>query len=137
MAIGRHAWLLLKDTIEGFTSDEALSRGASIAYYTLFSLAPVLLVVIAIAGLAFGREAAEGAIVHQLGALMGGKTAEALQAMIESAATPREGAWATVIGIVVLLIATTGVFGEVWSVSAPAGRVGSPRRRATVRQPFG
>jgi membrane protein len=131
MAIGRHAWLLLKDTIEGFTSDEALSRGASIAYYTLFSLAPVLLVVIAIAGLAFGREAAEGAIVHQLGALMGGKTAEALQAMIESAATPREGAWATVIGIVVLLIATTGVFGEVQSAMNQIWKV-PPSRGSTL-----
>src|SRR4029077_7762869 len=95
--------------------DDALSRGASVAYYTLFSLAPVLLVVIAIVGVAFGREAAEGAIVQQLGALMGPKTAEALQSMIESAARRREGIWATVVGVVVLLIATTGVFGEVQS----------------------
>jgi membrane protein len=109
------AWLLLKDTVTGFVDDEALSRGASIAYYTLFSIAPVLLVVIAIAGIAFGREAAEGAIVDQLSVMMGHQTAEALQGMIESAAKPREGTLATVIGMVVLLIATSGVFGEVQS----------------------
>ena len=71
------AWLLLKDTVTGFIDDEALSRGASIAYYTLFSIAPVLLVVVAIAGLVFGREAAEGAIVDQLSVMMGHQTAEA------------------------------------------------------------
>jgi len=109
------AWLLLKDTVTGFIDDEALSRGASIAYYTLFSIAPVLLVVVAIAGLAFGREAAEGAIVDQLSVMMGHQTAEALQGMIESAAKPREGTLATIIGVVVLLIATSGVFGEVQS----------------------
>ena len=76
------AWLLIKDTVTGFIDDEALSRGASIAYYTLFSIAPVLLVVVAIAGLAFGREAAEGAIVDQLSVMMGHQTAEALQGMI-------------------------------------------------------
>jgi len=106
------AWLLLKDTVTGFIDDEALSRGASIAYYTLFSIAPVLLVVVAIAGLAFGREAAEGAIVDQLSVMMGHQTAEALQGMIESAAKPREGTLATIIGVVVLLIATSGVFGR-------------------------
>jgi uncharacterized BrkB/YihY/UPF0761 family membrane protein len=65
--------LLLKDTVEGFIDDGALSRGASIAYFTLFSIAPVLLVVVAIAGLAFGHDAAEGAIVAQLSTMMGGR----------------------------------------------------------------
>jgi membrane protein len=109
------AWLLLKDTVTGFIDDEALSRGASIAYYTLFSIAPVLLVVIAIAGFAFGREAAEGAIVDQLSGLMGRQTANALQGMIESAAKPREGILATIGGTIVLIVATSGVFVEVQS----------------------
>src|SRR4051812_36272088 len=85
------AWRLLRDTLSGFIEDEALSWGASIAYYTLFSIAPVLLVVVAIAGLVFGREAAEGAIVDQFSGLMGRQTAEALEGMIESAAKPRQG----------------------------------------------
>ena len=131
MAIARHVWLLLEDTFEGFITDEALSRGASIAYYTLFSLAPVLLVVIAVAGLTFGHEAAQGAIVQQLGLLMGPKTAEALQSMIESAALPREGIWASIVGVVVLLIATTGVFGEVQSAMNAIWKA-RPSRRSTL-----
>jgi membrane protein len=75
----------------------------------------VLLVVIAIAGLGFGREAAEGAIVDQLSVLMGHQTAVALQGMIESAAKPHEGTWATIIGLTVLIFAISGVFGEVQS----------------------
>jgi uncharacterized BrkB/YihY/UPF0761 family membrane protein len=75
----------------GFIQDDALSRGAAIAYYTLFSLAPILLIAIAIAGLAFGPDAARGAIVEQLSGLMGSKSAEALQAMIESASDPKTG----------------------------------------------
>ena len=119
-------WLLVGDTVEGFIDDDGLSRGASIAYYTLFSIAPVLLVVVAIAGLVFGHDAAQGAIVGQLSILMGRQTAEALQAMIESAAKPREGMLASIVGIVVLIVATTGVFGEVqaglnsvWKASPP------------------
>jgi membrane protein len=108
-------WALLKATVEGFIADDALSRGASIAYYTLFSLAPVLLIVIAIAGSAFGHEAAQGAIVSQLSGLMGVKTAEALQEMIRSASQPQEGLWATLIGLVVIVVAASGVFGEVQS----------------------
>jgi len=109
------AWHLLRDTFSAFVDDEALSWGASIAYYTLFSIAPVLLVVVAIAGLVFGREAAEGAIVDQFSVLMGHQTAVALQGMVESAAKPREGTWATIIGLIVLFIAVSGVFGEVQS----------------------
>jgi membrane protein len=106
-------WALLKATVEGFIADDALSRGASIAYYTLFALAPVLLIVIAIAGSVFGLEAAQGAIVAQLSGLMGTKTADALQAMIASASKPREGLWASLIGLVVIVVAASGVFGEV------------------------
>jgi membrane protein len=133
MVFVRQAWLLVSDTVEGFIADDALSRGASIAYYTLFSLAPVLLVVIAVAGLAFGQDAAEGAIVRQLGLLMGSKTAEALQAMIESAARPREGIWATVIGIVVLLVATSGVFGEVQSAMNAVWKAAPPQQSTLSR----
>jgi membrane protein len=108
-------WLLLRMTGEGFMADDAWSRAASIAYFTLFSVAPTLLVVIAVAGLAFGQEAAQGAIVSQLSGLMGRETAEALQAMIHSASDRMTGTWATVIGLVAILLATTGVFGEVQS----------------------
>ena len=65
------AWKMLKDTVLAFINDEALSRGAAIAFYTVVSIAPVLLIVIAIAGLAFGRDAAQNAITEQLSGLMG------------------------------------------------------------------
>src|SRR6185436_11810727 len=125
------AWHLLRDTLSGFIEDEALSWGASIAYYTLFSIAPVLLVVVAVAGLVFGREAAEGAIVDQLSLLMGHQTAEALQGMIESAAKPHEGTWATIIGLVILIIATSGVFGEVQAAMNAIWKAG-PANHSTL-----
>ena len=59
-------WTIVKQAVSGFIEDGALSRGAAIAYYTIFSLAPILVIVIALAGLIFGQEAAEGAIVVQL-----------------------------------------------------------------------
>ena len=64
------AWVLIKDTVSGFIEHEDLTRGAAIAYYTIFSIAPLLIIVIAIAGLVFGHDAAEGAIVGQLSGLI-------------------------------------------------------------------
>jgi len=127
------AWHLLRDTLSGFIEDEALSRGASIAYYTLFSIAPVLLVVVAIAGLVFGRDAAEGAIVGQFSVLMGHQTAEALQGMVESAAKPHEGTWATVVGVIVLFIAVSGVFGEVQSAMNAIWKAAPPQTSTISR----
>jgi membrane protein len=124
-------WSLLRDTFSGFVDDEALSWGASIAYYMLFSIAPVLLVVVAIAGLVFGRDAAEGAIVDQFSGLMGRQTAVALQGLIESAAQPREGTLATIIGLVVLFIAISGVFGEVQSAMNAIWKA-APSKESTV-----
>src|ERR1043165_3841047 len=103
---------LLKDTLFGFIEDEALSRGAAIAFYTVTSLAPVLLIVIAIAGLVFGQEAAQGAILAQLSGLMGQQAADVLQSALASASEKSSGILATVIGVVTLLATASGVFGE-------------------------
>ena len=78
---------LLKTALVGWWNDRAMSLGASIAFFTVFSLAPMLLVAIAVAGLVFGREAAQGAIVAQLAGLTGGQTAAALEGMIASASS--------------------------------------------------
>ena len=86
--------------------------GAALAYYTVFSMAPLLLVAIAIAGLVFGRQAAEGQIVQQIGGVVGTKSAEAVQALVQNAWKPATGVIATIIGIVTLLFGATGVFGE-------------------------
>ena len=95
-----------------FIADEALSRGAAIAFYTVTSIAPILLIVIAIAGLAFGREAAQDAITAQLSGLMGQQTAQLLQDAVANASSPSSGTLATLIGIVTLLATASGTFGE-------------------------
>src|SRR3954453_15291635 len=105
-------WQILKDTALGFINDGALSRGAAIAFYTVTSIAPILLIVIAIAGLVFGREAAQGALIGQLGGLMGQQTAEVLQTAVTSASAKSSGALAPIIGILTLIATASGVFGE-------------------------
>jgi membrane protein len=106
------AWKMLKETVLAFIKDEALSRGAAIAFYTVTSIAPILLIVIAIAGLAFGRDAAQNAITAQLSGLMGQQTAEVLQTAVGSAASKSSGIVATIIGIITLIVTASGVFGE-------------------------
>jgi len=103
---------MVKDTVLAFIDDEALSRGAAIAFYTVTSVAPVLLIVIAIAGLAFGRDAAQNAITEQLSGLMGRQTAEVLQTAVASAASKSSGVVATIIGVITLMVTASGVFGE-------------------------
>jgi membrane protein len=111
----RHGWRIVKDTAYGFIADEALSRGAAIAFYTATSLAPVLLIVVAIAGLVFGHDAAQNAITGQLSELMGDQTAQLLQAAVASASKKSSGAIATLIGLATLILTASGVFGEMQS----------------------
>jgi membrane protein len=102
-------------SVQGFIEDEALTRGGSIAFYTVTSIAPVLLIIVAIAGLVFGREAAMGAIVEQFGDLMGHDSAKLLQTAIVTAAKPSHSIIASIVGVVTLLITASGVFGEMQS----------------------
>jgi membrane protein len=113
----RKIWDLLKETVNGFIGDEALSRAASIAYFTIFSIAPLLLIVISIAGLVFGHEAAQAAILGQFSGLMGKSSGQALQTMLQSAGgqSQKSGTIATIIGVVTLLITASGAFGEIQS----------------------
>ena len=106
------AWTLVKDSVNAFVDDEALTRGAAIAFYTVTSIGPVLFIVVAIAGLVFGEEAARGAIAAQLAGLMGQQSADLLQTAIQSAATKTTGLLATAIGLVTLIITASGVFTE-------------------------
>jgi membrane protein len=106
------AWNICKGTVLAFIDDGALSRGAAIAFYTVTSIAPVLLIVVAIAGLAFGRDAAQNAITAQLSGLMGQQTAEVLQTAVANAAGKSAGILATIIGIATLVATASGVFGE-------------------------
>jgi membrane protein len=101
-----------KDTVLSFIDDEALTRGAAIAFYTVTSHAPVLLIVIAIAGLVFGQDAAQNAITAQFSDLMGRQTAEVLQSAVASAAGKSSSILATIIGVATLVATASGIFGE-------------------------
>src|ERR1019366_7013680 len=111
----RRSWSLVKESVMSFIADDALSKGASIAFYTVTSIAPVLVIVIAIAGLAFGHDAAQGAITAQLSGLMGRQSAELLQTAIDSASGKSSGIIATALGLLALLVTASGVFGEMQS----------------------
>lgn len=107
---------MLRDTFTEFFNDNALSRGAALAFYTIFSLAPVLLIAIAVAGMLFGRDAAQGAVVRELSGVMGESSAAALQELLKGAFRHHENSViATVIGVVTLLVTATGVFTELQS----------------------
>jgi membrane protein len=105
-------WEMAKAAVLSFIDDEALSRGAAIAFYIITSIAPVLLIVIAIAGLVFGDDAAQNSINTELGGLMGSQTAEFLQAAVAGAAKKSSGVLATIIGITTFIATASGVFGE-------------------------
>jgi membrane protein len=106
---------LCKKAVYSWLDDRAPTMGAAIAYYTVFSLAPMLVMVIAVAALAFGQKAAEGALFGELAEVVGPESAGAVQAMLKSASSTRSGIIATSIGIGTLLIAATAVFGELQS----------------------
>ena len=119
-------WRLVKDSVEAFIEDEALSRGASIAFYASTSLGPVLLVVVAIAGLAFGDDAARGAVSAELSGLMGKASADLVQSVLQGASSKSSGIVASILGTVTLFITISGVFGEmqaalnaIWRTRAP------------------
>jgi membrane protein len=105
-------WTVLKAAFAGWWNDNVPRMGAALAYYTLFSLAPILIVAIAIAGLAFGPEAVRGEIVGQIEGLVGREGALAVQAMLEGAAKPSSSVLATIIGIITFFLGATGAFLE-------------------------
>jgi membrane protein len=105
-------WALLKDSWNAWSADKAPRLGAALAYYTTFSLAPLLIIIIAIAALVFGQEAVQGKIVSEIGGLIGTESASAIQTMIEKARTPTPGVFATILSLITLLLGATGVVGE-------------------------
>jgi membrane protein len=119
----RSAWLLIKATFENWVAHEDATQGAALAYYSIFSVGPLLVIAIAIAGLAFGQEAAHGEVQGQLSGLLGQSGATAVDAMLAGANQPEQGMLATVIGTAVLLFTALGVvvqlksaFNSVWEV---------------------
>jgi len=124
----KEVWVLVKSAFTSWSQDHAQSMGAALAYYTMFSIAPLLLIVISMTGILFGPEAARGEIYGQLTHLMGEQGALGVQNLLESTNQPTEGVAATSIGIVLLLVGATTVFAElqdsldrIWRAPARAG----------------
>lgn len=122
------AWELTKQTFQEWSNDKAPRMGAALSYYTAFSLAPVLILVISVAGLVFGRDAAQGRIVGQLQGLVGAEGAKIVQTMLVAASHPSGGIVSAAIGLVTLLVGATGVLIElqdalntVWKVVPKPG----------------
>ncbi|HYN87506.1 MAG TPA: YihY/virulence factor BrkB family protein [Ardenticatenaceae bacterium] len=124
----RTVWELLKETFTDWSEDKASRLAAALAYYTIFALSPLLIIVIGIASVFLGEEAARGQIVGQIGGLVGEESGEAIQEMI-AARQESTGLAATVIGIVTLILGASGVFGQlqdalntIWEVAPKPGR---------------
>ncbi|TFY99464.1 YihY/virulence factor BrkB family protein [Ramlibacter henchirensis] len=132
-------WRLAVQSVKNWSNDYAPSMGAAISYYTVFSLAPLLVIVIAIAGGVFGREAVQGMISDQLSGLMGAGGAEMVEGLIASASDTDRGLVAGLISFFVLLVGATTVFAElqsaldrIWKVpesKKPSGIFGLLRAR--------
>jgi membrane protein len=111
----RNLFKLAKESVSAWIDDYAPSMGAALAYYTLFSIAPLLIIVIAVAGFVFGEDAVRGEIAFQLGDLIGPEGARAVQGLIASPSAPAKGVIATAVSLFVLLVGATTVFGELQS----------------------
>ncbi|UCI06299.1 YihY/virulence factor BrkB family protein [Mesorhizobium sp. B1-1-8] len=108
----QEAWILLRESVTGFLNDNALSHGAAMAFYATTSLAPILLIVVAIAGIVIGNDAAQLALSAEFSGVMGQQSADLLKATIETASHRGSSTLATIIGLIALLVTASGVFGE-------------------------
>lgn len=122
-------WGLLKETFDGWSQDHVARLSAALAFYTVLSLAPLLVVAVAVAGFFFGEEAARGQIAHELSRVVGESAGQGIQTLLKAAQEPEQGAWSSIIGLIVLMAGASGVFGElqaalntVWNVEPKPGR---------------
>jgi membrane protein len=122
---------LLKETFSRWSDDAAPRMAAALSYYTAFSMAPLLILAIAVAGLVLGRAAAQGKIVEQIGGLVGNQSAAAIQSMIQAANRPSGGILASVVGIVSLVAGAIGVLSELKSA---LNRIWRTQERSDVKE---
>jgi membrane protein len=122
------AWSFLRDGVYAFIDDEALSRGAAIAFYAAAAIGPTLFIVVAIAGVLFGQDAARGAVAEQVHGLIGPQAADLLQIAIHNAAAGESTSlWANALGVAMLVIVASGIFTEMQSALNAIWKV-PPRR---------
>ena len=108
-------WVMVQHSVSAWIDDYAPSMGAALAYYTMFSIAPLLVIVIAVAGIMFGNEAAQGHVLAELRGIMGEEGALAVEGLLRSVSDPEKSALAAFVGIITLLVGATTVFGELQS----------------------
>jgi membrane protein len=128
----RQLYSLAGKTVDAWLDDYAPSMGAALSYYTIFSIAPLLLIVIAIAGWVFGTEAVQGQLFGQLRGLVGEDGAVAIEGLVKSASEPAKGIVASVIGVVLLVIGATSVFAELQSALDRIWRVPTAQQRSGI-----
>src|SRR5690606_29924009 len=122
-------WEVLKASFTGFTEHKVTKLSGSLAYYTVFSMAPLLIVIISLCGIFLGREAAEGQVYAQMEGFLGSDTAIQLQELIKNASLSDKGTVAFIIGIVTLLIGSTTVFADIQdSINSIWGLKPKPKR---------
>ncbi len=109
----KRLWKILKKSFNGFIDDRITKMSSSLAYYTIFSMAPLLIIIISLSGLFLGRDAAEGKIYGQLSGFIGPNTASQLQTMIHNASLTGKSKFAAIIGVITLLIGATTVFAQI------------------------
>ena len=107
------AWLILKETCTDFIENKALRMSAALAYYTVFSIAPILIIIISLCDMFYGRAAIEGSLYGHLKTFVGSEAALQIEQIIRNATNSNKVTWASVVGVISLLIAATGVFGEI------------------------
>src|SRR5512142_1014011 len=103
-------WELLKDTALSWNNHDAQRLGAALAYYTVFAIAPLFIIVLAVAGLVFGKDAASHQLFHEVRSLVGDQGARAIEAIVATGNRPKAGTTATIIASVTLIIGAAGVF---------------------------
>ncbi len=130
----RALWSLLRGAGSAWLADRAPTMGAALAYYTLFSMAPLLLIAIAVAGAVFGVDAARGEILDQMRGLLGNEGATAIAAMLDNVRRSGQSTMGTVMGLLLLFIGATTVFAELQDSLDHIWRVDTPRRGGTVWQ---
>jgi len=120
---------LLKETFSGFINDNAIKLSAALSYYTIFSLAPLLIIIISLSGIFFGDEAVNGRIFGQISGLVGSEAALQIQEIIKNVKLSNSNMYAAVFGLVILLIGASGVFAEIqdsinfiWGIEAKPNR---------------
>ncbi len=123
---------LLIDSVMAWIDHRASSKGAALAFYTLFSMTPILVLAIAVAGYFFGAEAAEGRVIYQIQGLVGPNGAQAIQALLAAAQDPATGAMATAVASVILLVGATSVFAELKGSLDELWGIGEPRHSAVI-----